>query len=39
MDAWMAILTGGFVGFLLGWYIERIIRALQRITAFAMRSI
>jgi hypothetical protein len=37
VNVWIAVVIAGFVGFFLGWYIERIARALQRISAYAER--
>ena len=37
VNTWTVFLIGIFVGFLFGWYIERIVRALRRISAYAER--
>ena len=37
MNAWMAVMVGGLIGFLLGWYIERTVRFAYRICAYAKR--
>jgi len=36
MSVWLVVLVGLF-SFILGWYIERIVRALQRISRYAER--